>query len=165
MISTASLDDSPAIAKIYNHYIQHSVATFEEFLITPSGIQERMKKVQAANLPWLVAMEDSKIVGYTYASQLKERSAYRFAVEVTVYIDTQARGKGLGTALYLALFEQLKSQGIRSAIGCITLPNEPSVVLHEKLGMQKVGHFSEVGFKFGKWLDVGFWQIHFAKIN
>lgn len=159
MIRAANHKDAAAIAQIYNHYIQHSTATFEEQPIAQAEMLARMTAVAAANLPWLVAEEQHKVCGYAYATQWKDRSAYRFCVETTVYIAPDSHAKGLGTWLYQTLFDELQKAGIHTALGGITLPNNASVALHEKLGMTKVAHLKQVGFKFDQWLDVGYWQV------
>ena len=98
------------------------------------------------------------ITGYAYATKWKARSAYRFAVETTVYLADGLARQGLGSRLYEELFGLLKERQIHAAIGGIALPNDASVALHEKFGMRKVAHFEQVGFKFGKWVDVGYWE-------
>lgn len=158
MIRAASATDADAIAGIYNHYIRDTVITFEEVEVDGAQMAARMEKIAAAGLPWLVAEDDGRLLGYAYAAPWHARSAYRFAVEITVYLAPDAGGRGLGSALYLQLFDALKTAGIHTAIGCIALPNPASVALHEKFGMTKIGHFAEVGFKFDRWLDVGYWQ-------
>lgn len=105
-----------------------------------------------------MAVRDGDVIGYAYASKWKGRCAYRFAVETSVYVDSSARGAGVGTVLYEALFAALRGRGIHAAIGGIALPNEASIALHERFGMKKVAHFEQVGFKFGRWIDVGYWQ-------
>jgi phosphinothricin acetyltransferase len=121
-------------------------------------MRRRMDDVFAASLPWLVAESDGHIRGYAYATKWKARSAYRFSVETTVYLADGLGRQGLGSRLYEELFRLLKKQGIHAAIGGIALPNDASVALHEKLGMRKVAHFEQVGFKFGKWVDVAYWE-------
>ena len=159
MIQTVQSADLAAITDIYNHYIEHSVATFEEVPLQEADIAERVKAVTDLGLPWLVAKDDSgKVTGYAYANQFKNRSAYRFSAEVTVYLAPDLDGKGWGTKLYQALFDALKATEIQTAIGLVTVPNDASAALHEKFGMEKVGQLSRVGYKFGRWLDVGFWQ-------
>jgi phosphinothricin acetyltransferase len=110
-------------------------------------------------LPWLVAEDDKEIVGYAYATRWHDRSAYRYTVEVSAYLANTACSKGWGTQLYTALFEVLRRLDIHVVIAGIALPNQASVALHEKFGMEKVANFSEVGFKFGRWIDVGHWQV------
>ncbi|REL25785.1 N-acetyltransferase [Thalassotalea euphylliae] len=159
-IRTVVQTDSAAIAKIYNHYIANSTATFEETSISTAQLGQRIAKVLHVKLPWLIIENDQQqLMGYAYASKWRGRSAYRFSSEVSVYISPQYLGHGYGQQLYEALFEQLRALGIHQAIGGITLPNPASIGLHEKLGMKKVAHFDKVGLKFGQWLDVGYWQI------
>ena len=158
MIRPATTRDAEAVARIYNHYIANTTITFEEQAITSPQMAERIGKVASASLPWLVAERDDRVDGYAYATPWKERSAYRFSVEITVYLAPEAVGRGIGSALYEALFAELDKRGVHAAIGGIALPNPASVALHEKLGMKQVAHFEQVGFKFGQWLDVGYWQ-------
>jgi phosphinothricin acetyltransferase len=158
MIRQALPADANEIARIYNHYVRSTVITFEEQEVTPSTMAERMADVGSATLPWLIADDGSGVVGYAYASRWKPRSAYRFAVETSVYVEHDHLGKGIGSALYRALFGALLDRGLHAVIGGIALPNEGSLALHEKFGMRKVAHFEQVGFKFGRWVDVGYWQ-------
>lgn len=153
--------DAEALVVIYNHYIEHSAATFEEQRVDTEAFRRRIADVLALGYPWLVAEEAGELTGYAYASRWRERSAYRFSVETTVYLAPDRVGGGRGTALYRVLFERLRAQGVHTAIGGITLPNPASVALHEKLGMRQVARFPEVGYKQGQWLDVGYWQICF----
>jgi len=159
MIRQALMEDSQAITHIYNHYILNSVCTFEEQVITPQTIAERMDSIKAANLPWLVVESESGIAGYAYASLWKDRSAYRYSVESTVYVSPDMLGMGFGSHLYEALLAELRQQKVHTVIGGIALPNQASLRLHEKFGFQKVAHFQEVGYKFGQWVDVGYWLL------
>ena len=159
MIRSIQSQDIDAITAIYNHYISDTIVTFEIDCITPSVMRQRVKEAREQGYPWLVAEDGSgKVVGYAYAGKWKGRLAYRHSAEISVYLDQQATGQGLGTALYEQLFSELAKRKIHVAIGGISLPNPASIALHEKLGMTKVAHFSEVGFKFEKWIDVGYWQ-------
>ena len=155
----SSEEDSAAIAEIYNHYVLNTIVTFEELEVTAAQMRERILSVVSASLPWLVAEVSGQIVGYAYAGRFHSRSAYRFTVEATVYLEKDSGGRGIGTKLYEALLQQIKQQNFHSVIGIIALPNEASVKLHEKLNFTKIGHFSEVGYKFNQWLDVGYWQV------
>lgn len=159
MIRQAAATDAEAIACIYNHYIRETIITFEEQPVSPSEMADRIAEVAAASLPWLVAEQDGSIVGYARATKWKGRSAYRFSVETTIYLAPHWIGKGIGSSLYRLLLKQLKDLELHIAIGGVALPNVASVALHEKLGFRKVAHFSEVGFKFGKWIDVAYWQL------
>lgn len=158
MIRLAEKRDAEAIAQIYNHYVDHSIATFEE---QPVSIDQMLKRVYAVidyPLPWLVLEADNIVVGYAYAAPWKTRSAYRHTVEVSVYIDAQETRSGFGTQLYKSLFLALKKYSIHSMIGGIALPNDACVGLHEKMGFKQVAHFKQTGFKFDQWIDVGYWQ-------
>lgn len=150
--------DLPALARIYNHFVRETVVTFDETPVTAREMGRRAREVAAAGLPWLVAVEDGAVIGYAYASKWKGRCAYRFTVESSVYLAPGAGGRGWGTRLYRALFALLRKKGAHAVIGGISLPNRASVALHEKFGMRKVARFPEVGFKFGRWVDVGYWQ-------
>lgn len=161
MIRHAVNDDAEQISRIYNHYISNTVVTFEEEEVTSDDIFQRMQKVCNANLPWLVAVDKGEVVGYAYASPWHVRSAFKYTVEVTVYLSPHVVAKGWGTKLYSALFAKLQAEKVHVAIGVISLPNESSVGLHEKFSMQKVGYLEEVGYKFGQWLDIGYWRLIF----
>jgi phosphinothricin acetyltransferase len=158
MIRSATGRDADAIAGIYNHYIAETVVTFEEQTVTATDMIGRMDAVAAASLPWLVAEQEGEVAGYAYAGRWHSRSAYRFTVESTVYLHPQFVGCGLGTKLYEALLSELRDKPIHVVIGGIALPNAASVALHEKLGFEKAAHYREVGFKFDRWIDVGYWQ-------
>jgi phosphinothricin acetyltransferase len=161
-IRAAAATDGAALAKIYNHYVVNTVVTFEEAPVSAADMSARVDEVNTARLPWLVAQSPAGVTGFAYASAWKGRCAYRYSVESTVYLEPAAAGRGLGTALYSALLERLRELGCHAVIGGIALPNEASIALHEKLGMRKVAHFAEVGFKFGRWVDVGYWQRVFT---
>jgi L-amino acid N-acyltransferase YncA len=157
-VRAATAADAAAMARIYNHYVSNTVVTFEESPVSTADMASRVAETNTLKLPWLVAQTGAGVQGYAYASRWKGRCAYRHSVEVTVYIEYEAVRRGLGTQLYAELFAELARGPCHVAIGGITLPNEASVALHEKFGMRKVAHFGEVGYKFGRWLDVGYWQ-------
>lgn len=158
MIRPVARGDAAAIAAIYNHYVTRSTVTFEEDPVSPGEMAHRIEAVLSQQQPWLVAEVEGQVAGYAYATRWHHRHGYRFSVEVTVYLEPTFSGRGLGTALYQVLFPMLEARGIRSIIGVIALPNPTSVALHEKFGMEKVGHFKAIGTKFGEWIDVGYWQ-------
>jgi phosphinothricin acetyltransferase len=157
----AEFSDSSAIASIYNPYVADTVITFEEEPVQAAEIVRRISDVRSASLPWLVAEENSRVVGYAYANPWKSRSAYRFSVEVTVYVAANSRRCGIGSLLYSRLFSILETIGVHAVIGGVALPNDASVGLHEKFGFNKVAHFQQVGFKFNRWVDVGYWERTF----
>ena len=157
MLRPVQPTDAQALVDIYNPFIRDTIITFEEELISAEEMASRIAKVTAA-YPWLVWEEEGRGLGYAYGSTWRTRHAYRYAVETTVYLAMGQQGRGVGAQLYEALLAELRGRGFHSALGCLSLPNEPSVRLHEKLGFQKVGHMREAGWKFGAWVDVGFWE-------
>jgi phosphinothricin acetyltransferase len=158
MIRAAVAGDASGIADIYNHYVSKTVVTFEEDEVPITEMARRIEEATSATLPWLVAERDGRIVGYANATKWRPRSAYRYSTEVTVYVAPDSWRLGIGSRLYEELFPRLQARGIHAAMGGIALPNEASVALHEKFGFSKVAHFREVGFKFNKWIDAGYWQ-------
>ena len=157
-IRPVRVSDSPRLAAIYNHYILHTTVSFEEDPVTPSEMEARITATVGEGFPWLVAAEGEAILGYTYATQWKRRSGYRFAAESTVYLDPTRTGQGLGPRLYGRLIPMLQSKGVHTVIAGIALPNAASVSFHERAGFTKTAHFREVGFKLGQWVHVGYWQ-------
>lgn len=158
IIRSALTTDAGAIAGIYNHYVLTSTITFEEEPVSEADMWSRIHGLQTAGLPWLIAESPTGVSGYAYASQWKTRSAYRFSVESTVYVAPGSTAAGVGSSLYDVLLARLREAGLHTVIGGIALPNEASTRLHEKFGFEKTAHFKEVGFKFGRWIDVGYWQ-------
>jgi phosphinothricin acetyltransferase len=157
MIRPATPADALAICGIYNHYVATTVISFEE---APVAIDEMAKRIAdlSPTHPWYVAEEDGIVAGYAYAGPWRTRAAYRFAVESTVYVASERGGRGLGAKLYDVLLRDLADRGFHCVMGGIALPNPASVALHEKLGFVKVAHFREIGWKFGRRIDVGYWQ-------
>jgi L-amino acid N-acyltransferase YncA len=149
--------DAEAICAIYNHYVQYSTISFEEESVTPVEMSRRIVDV-SESLPWLVIENEGLVDGYAYATKWRARSAYRFSVEISVYLSPNSIGKGYGEKLYAYLMDQLANLGVHAVIAGIALPNEKSIKLHEKLGLKKVAHFEQVGFKNQQWIDVGYWQ-------
>ena len=158
-IRSVVADDTDAIVAIYNHYVAQTIITFEEEPVSASDMRQRITDVQSASLPWLVAERDETVVGYAYATKWRPRKAYRFSTEVTVYLVPNLSGRGIGSILYANLLTALRQRNVRAAMGGIALPNQASIALHEKCGFKKVAHFEQVGFKFNRWIDVGYWQL------
>ena len=158
VIRPARLADATRICEIYNHYVRETVITFEEVPVEADEMAGRIRGVQAL-APWLVAEEDGVIAGYAYATPWKTRSAYRFAMESTIYMAAELSGRGIGGSLYAALIAELRSREIHCAVGGIALPNPVSIRLHERLGFREIGRFREIGWKFGRWVDVGYWEL------
>lgn len=149
-------DDLAFINGLENWAIQNTVAHFGE---TPIPLIETVAAFQSARHPWLVAVIDGQLAGFARSGPWKSRESYRYSVEIGIYISSDFQGCGAGRALYSAMFPLLKAAGFRTVIAGITLPNEASVRLHESFGMTPVGVFPEVGFKFGRWHDVGYWSM------
>jgi phosphinothricin acetyltransferase len=150
--------DAAACAAIYAPFVRDSAASFEERAPTPDEFARRMERV-SERYPWLVAEDDGTVAGFAYACEHRERAAYRWAAEVAVYIGDGYRRRGAGRALYGALLALLERQGIHVACAGITLPNDPSVGLHEALGFEPIGVYRRIGWKAGAWRDVGWWQL------
>jgi phosphinothricin acetyltransferase len=138
--------------------VAHTAVTFEESDVRTPEMQSRIHDVLASGLPFLVVESGGEVVGYAHASKWKGRCAYRFSVEVSAYIHHDAVGRGFGSTLYEELCPRLADKGFHALIGGIALPNDASIRLHEKFGFRQVARFPEVGFKFGRWIDVGYWQ-------
>ena len=153
--------DAAACAAIYARSVEGSVTSFELRAPGPEEIAERMRHHQRTH-PWLVAERGGEVVGYAYACEFNERPAYRWSASVSVYVAAGQHGRGCGRALYDELFARLRRQGLRMACAGITLPNPASVGLHERLGFQLVGGNRQIGWKEGRWLDVGWWQLELA---
>ncbi len=158
VIRPVTTADAAAIAGIYNYYVEQTIISFEETPVTAQEMGGRIEKITSA-FPWLVCEEKGLVVGYAYASPWKTRHAYQFSVESTVYLDRDCMRRGMGAQLYRRLLEELRAKSIHVVIAGIALPNEGSVALHEKLGFKKIAHFDEVGRKFDRWIDVGYWEL------
>ena len=158
MIRKVALEDAPQIMNIYNHYVDHTIFTFDTECASLNEIQDKIRMMMNI-YPWIVYEVDGEIMGYAYASEWKAKDGYKHSVETTVYLKNGSFKNGLGTLLYQELINQLKELNFHALMGCITLPNDASIRLHEKLGFEKVGHFKEVGYKFDKWIDAGYWEL------
>ena len=158
MVRKVKESDAEALCRIYNNYIAGTTITFEEISLHTDEMVSRIKNI-TQNYPWLVYEENGKVLGYTYASKWKERSAYRYSVETGTYLDSNYVGKGIGTILKTELLKVLKEKSIHSVVCGIALPNPASIALCEKFGFEKVAHLKEVGYKLGKWVDVGYWEL------
>lgn len=157
MIRNATPADAPVICAIYNQYVAASVATFEEHPVPVAGMGARIAEI-TQSLPWLLVEERRTVAGYAYATVWKPRQAYRYTVETTIYMKSAACSRGLGIRLYGALITALEARGVHSALAGIALPNPASIALHERLGFRQVGRLEQVGWKLGRWVDVGYWQ-------
>jgi L-amino acid N-acyltransferase YncA len=153
--------DAAACAAIYAPYVEASAISFEERAPGAEEMAARIERVTVTH-PWLVAERDGEVIAYAYACPHRERPAYRWAADVSVYVMGAQHRRGTGRSLYEALFERLRRQSYRVACAGITLPNEGSIVLHERLGFVPVGVYRRIGWKAGAWRDVGWWQLDLA---
>jgi phosphinothricin acetyltransferase len=158
VIRKIDLSDAPAVRDIYAPFVSDSATSFEAVPPDAAEIEDRIRKV-GSQYPWLVFEGDGRVLGYAYASQHRARFAYRWCVDVSVYVHADVRNCRIGTALYGALFNFVRQQGYFNAYAGITLPNPGSVRLHESLGFTPIGVYSRTGFKFGKWHDVAWLQL------
>jgi L-amino acid N-acyltransferase YncA len=153
--------DAAGCAAAYAPFVLESVASLEE--IAPDRDEFALRIAQVMDrYPWLVAVEDEAMLGFAYASQHRERASYRWAADVSVYVAGEHQRRGVGRALYAELLPMLVAQNLCMACAGITLPNEPSVALHEAFGFRIVGVYERIGWKFGAWRDVGWWQLDLA---
>lgn len=157
-IRPVTLEDAPQVAELYNYYVKNTHHTFEYEPLSLEEIEARINKITAV-YPFLVAEENGEILGYTHAARFKLRQAYEHTSEVLIYVKSDAKKRGVGTALYMDLFDQLEEMNIHVMIAGIALPNDSSVKFHERLGFTKAAHFKEIGYKLGRWFDVGYWQF------
>ncbi len=151
--------DEVAVADIYRHYILHTTVTFEEEPLAPQAMRERILGHVNAGHPWLVFEDDAGTVqGYAYTGAFHHRAAYRHTMEMSVYLRDGQQRRGAGRALYTKLLDHLKQMGCHVVLGIVALPNAASEALHRSMGFEQVAHLHEVGFKFGQWIDVGFFE-------
>jgi phosphinothricin acetyltransferase len=157
-IRTATPADAEAIAAIYAPIVRDTPISFELEPPTAAQMRERIEAT-LQRLPWLVSLDEHGAVdGYVYAGRHRERAAYQWAVDTTVYVRADRRGRGVGRRLYGRLFGLLAELGYFQAFAGIALPNAGSVALHESVGFTPVGVYRDVGYKMGAWRDVGWWQ-------
>jgi L-amino acid N-acyltransferase YncA len=156
-IRLAAAGDAADIQSIYAPHASSTSVSFEVEEPSVAEIRRRIGSV-SARYPWLVCVGPAGVAGYSYACQHRERAAYRWSVDVSVYVREGCQRRGVGGALYSALLDALRDMGYCNAYAGITLPNPGSVALHEKMGFRAVALYTEVGFKLGAWHDVGWWH-------
>jgi len=158
IIRLANENDAEAILVIYAPYIKNTSYTFETEVPSMESFQQRINNY-LINWPWLVCEIDGKIIGYAYATRYRERKAYQWCTESSVYVHDDYQRIGVANALYAVLLDILKRQGFRTVYAVINLPNEKSVAFHESLGYKYFATYEKVGYKLGKWKNVGWWQL------
>lgn len=159
-IRDATAKDIPHCREIYNHYVVNSTVTFDEEPVTLAAMRAKFQKGAKAGYPWLVAVsQNGVILGYGALAAYRDRSAYRFTVEDSIYLSPGATGKGVGKALLAELIERGKAAGLREIVAVIADKGaDASIALHEKLGFKEIGRMGRVGYKFGRWLGTVFMQ-------
>jgi L-amino acid N-acyltransferase YncA len=157
MIRIAHTDDAAAIHAIYTPSVMEGVATFETELPGVEAMRERIVG-RLRHYPWLVWEEHGRVLAYAYASRFRERAAYDWIAETSIYVHADARRRGIARRLYAVLLDAMTLQGLNQAVGVITLPGEVSVAMHEAMGFTPAGVWRSSGYKLGQWWDVGVWQ-------
>lgn len=158
MIRSATPDDAARICEIYNHYVLTDIATFEEEPVPVEEMQRRIGDIQKQFF-WLVYEDRGEVIGYAYAGKWKARAAYRHSVELSVYLSPDRQGHRVGKQLYAELLRRLRDRDVHSVVGGVAGGNEASMALHRSFGFEKVACFRDVGHKFGRWIDVTYFQL------
>jgi phosphinothricin acetyltransferase len=158
VIRVAGDSDTAAIAAIYAPYVRKTAISFEIEPPTAEIMAKRIARTLETH-PWLVADCGGEVLGYAHAGKHRERPAYCWTIDTTVYVDAAAHRRGIGRALYRVLLNMLRQQGFRSAFAEIVLPNPGSVSLHESAGFRPIGVHEDIGFKLGHWHDIGYWRM------
>jgi phosphinothricin acetyltransferase len=157
MIRIAHAADAEAIHAIYAPTIAHTAITFETALPGADAMRERIL-TRLKQYPWLVWEDAGEVLAYAYATRFRERAAYDWIAETSIYVHENARRRGIARKLYATLLDVMRLQGINQAVGVITMPGEVSVALHETMGFAPAGIWRKAGYKLGQWWDVGVWQ-------
>ena len=164
IIRSANQLDTEKMLEIYAPYILNSAVSFETEVPLPEEFQNRVLHYQE-KLPWLVCEIKNQLAGYAYATDHRQRKAYEVTKELSVYVHNDYRKLRVGTGLYTALIGILKAQGIHNVLAGITLPNKESVSFHESMGFKPVGVYHNIGYKFGKYYDTGWWELRLGTKN
>jgi phosphinothricin acetyltransferase len=158
MIRPVKTADAPAICGIYNYYVEHTAVSFEDAPVSAAEMEGRIQSV-TARYPWFVWEDAGEVLAYAYVNTWRDRAAYRYSAELSIYVKRGKEGRGLGARLMAHLLEAVKKTEIRALVSGITVPNERSVALHEKFGFRQIALFQKIGFKLDTWLDVGYWEL------
>lgn len=156
-VRSVALEDAKHLVEIYRPYVEETAITFDYAVPTIYEFEEKITKI-IQNYPFLIAEKDDKILGYAYAGEFYPKDAYKWTAEITIYLDKDSRGKGIGETLYANLEKELLDRGIYHLTSCIAYPDEGSITFHKKRGFRKVAHFEKVGYKFERWWDVVWYQ-------
>jgi phosphinothricin acetyltransferase len=160
IVRPATADDAPALAALYGHHVLHGAGTFEEAPPSADEMAGRLNAVLGKGFPWIVVEDEGRIAAYAYAAPYRERSAYRFTAEDSVYVAPDALGRGYGRAALAAVIAACEAMGLRQLVAVIgDTRNEGSIALHRALGFAPCGALTSVGFKFGRWVDVVLMQL------
>ena len=159
MIRPVKLSDAAEICDLYNYYIENTPTTFEDKPLQYIAMEERIRRI-SEKYPYLVREEDSgEINGIAYVNTWKERGAYKYSGELSIFVRNGFQGQGMGRQLMEQLLKDVRKANIHALIAGIVVPNERSVALHKKFGFTKVGQFNEIGYKFSRWLDLSYWEL------
>ena len=164
IIRLARESDAERMLAIYAPVVRDTAISFELEPPTEDDFRGRIRST-LQHTPWLACGDDEDILGYAYAGRFRPRAAYQWSVEVSVYVAPDRQGRGVGRALYTSLFECLRLQGYHNAYAGIALPNPASIALHERFGFEAIGAYRSVGYKHGRWHDVGWWQLTIQELG
>lgn len=160
----ATVEDAPELLKIYQPYVEKTAITFEYEVPTLEDFKSRISKTSKL-FPYILALEGDKIIGYAYAGRYRERAAYDWVVELSIYMDENERHHGAGTALYQRLLTALSVLNYQRAYACITYPNPASIAFHEKFGFEPIGIFHKSGYKLGQWYGIEWMDLALQKTD
>lgn len=159
MIRKVTIEDAGRICEIYNYYVVNTVVSFETDAVSIEDMKQRIQDSISGDYPYFVYEINNIVVGYCYLHAWSGRCAYRTSTEISIYIDKDFLHRGIGRIMMDHMLNNIDLSRFHTIIAGIALPNEASIALHEKYGFEKISHFKEIGFKFGKWRDVGHWQL------
>jgi phosphinothricin acetyltransferase len=162
-IRDASEDDAEAVQAIYAHHVLHGTATYDIEPPSANAMRDKIRAIRGAGWPFIVAELDGEVAGYAYATQFRDRAAYRFAAEDSIYVHAENTGRGVGKALLNALIERSAASGFRTLIAVIGGAEPASIAVHASCGFREVGRLKAVGYKFDRWLDSVYMQIELSR--
>lgn len=166
MIRMATVADAERICEIYNPYVLNTAVTFEAIEVSVAEMRKRIETRLERHAWYVYEDRDSgQVEAYAYAGIWRERQAYRFTAEVTVYVCDKCQGKGIGKALYTRLIDSMREKGYQVLVAGIALPNQNSIKVHEAMGFKRAATFKNVGYKFDRWMDIGFWELQLNDLS